>query len=154
MPRDGGPDLAIFIPGLRPGGAQRTMLDLAAGFRSRGYGVELLVTTVQGPYAAEVPEGVTLRCFDTAHLLGRHTAGKSRPVGPWLLTLTQETNVNRDVRHDGGRPRAEQQDPVCGSLIPSASPHQCVYNGYPYQFCSGECLTRFLAAPEGYTNDA
>lgn len=57
--------VAFFIPGLREGGAQRTILDLAGGFLARGYLVDLLVAAMVGPYVADVPTGVTVRTLGT-----------------------------------------------------------------------------------------
>ncbi len=52
--------LAIFLPGLYGGGAERTMLKLAGGMARRGYGVDLVLVRAEGPYLAEVPAGVRL----------------------------------------------------------------------------------------------
>lgn len=52
--------LAFFIPELYGGGAQRVMLNLAAGLVGKGYPVDLVVVTAAGPYLSEVPEGVRL----------------------------------------------------------------------------------------------
>jgi glycosyltransferase involved in cell wall biosynthesis len=52
--------LAIFVPGLYGGGAERAMLKLARGIVMRGYAVDLVLARVEGPYLAEVPESVRL----------------------------------------------------------------------------------------------
>lgn len=54
------PRLAIFLPELRGGGAQRSMLKLAGGIAGRGYAVDLVLTRAEGPFLAEVPASVRL----------------------------------------------------------------------------------------------
>ncbi|MDI5934353.1 glycosyltransferase [Halomonas kalidii] len=49
------PDLAIFLPSLRGGGAERVMLTLAKGLVDRGVTVELVLADAVGPYMEEVP---------------------------------------------------------------------------------------------------
>ena len=58
--------LAIFVPSMRGGGAERAMLNLAQGVAERGYIVDLVLAQAEGPYLAEVPDSVR---FDG--LLGR-----------------------------------------------------------------------------------
>ncbi len=50
--------LAIFLPGLYGGGAERTMLNLAQGVAERDYAVDLVLARAEGPLLAEVPESV------------------------------------------------------------------------------------------------
>ncbi|HIK30747.1 MAG TPA: glycosyltransferase [Oscillatoriales cyanobacterium M59_W2019_021] len=52
--------LAIFIPSLNGGGAQRLILKLANGFVERGYCVDLVLAQATGPYLPEVPETVRI----------------------------------------------------------------------------------------------
>ena len=52
--------LAIFLPALGGGGAERVMLKVAQGMVGRGYSVDLVLTQVAGPYLAEVPHSVRL----------------------------------------------------------------------------------------------
>ena len=49
--------IAMFLPGLYGGGAERVMVDLAQGFLERGYGCDLVLYRFDGPYVAQVPEG-------------------------------------------------------------------------------------------------
>jgi glycosyltransferase involved in cell wall biosynthesis len=46
--------LAIFLPSLIGGGAERAMLNLAQGFAERGYAVDLVLAQSKGPYLREV----------------------------------------------------------------------------------------------------
>jgi len=52
--------LAIFLPDLVVGGAERSMLKLADGIASRGYAVDLLLAHADGPFLSEVPDSVHL----------------------------------------------------------------------------------------------
>jgi glycosyltransferase involved in cell wall biosynthesis len=52
--------LAILLPSLHGGGAERVMLAVAGGVVSRGHSVDLVLTKAQGPYLAEVSESVRL----------------------------------------------------------------------------------------------
>lgn len=65
--------LAIFLPGLYGGGAERTTLNLAQGLAGRGYDVDLVLAQAEGPYLAEVPESMRLVELNARHLSARRT---------------------------------------------------------------------------------
>ncbi|MDH3993883.1 MAG: glycosyltransferase [Gammaproteobacteria bacterium] len=50
--------IAILLPSLEGGGAERSMLNLAAGFVARGRQVDLVLCKRKGAYMNEVPQGV------------------------------------------------------------------------------------------------
>jgi len=50
--------IALFIPSLRGGGAERVMLNLARGFAERGYKVDLVLAKAEGPYLSQVPDNI------------------------------------------------------------------------------------------------
>jgi hypothetical protein len=50
--------LALFLPSLRGGGAERVMVDLARGLLARGYPVDVVLPQVEGPYLDLVPPEV------------------------------------------------------------------------------------------------
>ncbi|MGE4545126.1 MAG: glycosyltransferase [Pedobacter sp.] len=50
--------LAMFLPALRGGGAEKMMLHLAQGFIDRGLQIDLVLTKAVGPYLSQVPDGV------------------------------------------------------------------------------------------------
>ncbi|MEM2129726.1 MAG: glycosyltransferase [Candidatus Bathyarchaeia archaeon] len=52
------PDIALFIPSLRGGGAERVMLRLAEGFAERGLAVDLVLAQHEGEYINQVPSMV------------------------------------------------------------------------------------------------
>ena len=52
--------IAIFIPSLHGGGAERVMVTLANGFAARGHRVDLVLTHAEGPYLGEVAKNVRI----------------------------------------------------------------------------------------------
>jgi glycosyltransferase involved in cell wall biosynthesis len=47
--------IAIFLPGLYDGGAERVFLNLAAGISEKGYSIDFILAQVEGAYTAELP---------------------------------------------------------------------------------------------------
>jgi len=50
--------IAMFLPSLRGGGAERVMVTLAKGFIQKGLNVDLVLAKVEGPYIADLPREV------------------------------------------------------------------------------------------------
>lgn len=50
--------LTIFVPSMRVGGAERTMVKLAQGLAERDYPVDVVLAEAEGPHLAEIPESV------------------------------------------------------------------------------------------------
>ena len=65
--------IAIFLPGLYDGGAQRVMLNLAGGLISHDFDVDIVLVQAEGPYLSEVPSSVRLVELNTKHLSGQRT---------------------------------------------------------------------------------
>ena len=63
------PPLAIFLPSLAGGGAERMMLNLAKGMIEAGVPVEVVVASAAGPYRDLVPPGCTLVDLGTRRVL-------------------------------------------------------------------------------------
>lgn len=61
--------LAIFLPGLYDGGAERTLLNLAEGIATRGYPVDLVLARAEGPYMAEIPASVRVIDLKAARVM-------------------------------------------------------------------------------------
>jgi len=61
--------IALFIPTLDGGGAQRVALNLAEGFINRGYEVDLLLVKKEGVLLNSIPEGVNLVSFNKTRTL-------------------------------------------------------------------------------------
>lgn len=54
------PDLALFLPSLAGGGAERVVVDLATTLAAAGHRVELVLARREGPYLADVPSAVAV----------------------------------------------------------------------------------------------
>lgn len=54
------PRLALYLPNLDGGGAERMMVNLAAGFARRGVPTDLVLAAVRGPYLKLVDPGVRI----------------------------------------------------------------------------------------------
>ncbi len=52
--------IAIFIPSLMGGGAERMMVNLANDFSNQGYSVDLIVSVLQGPYINRLSSAVNI----------------------------------------------------------------------------------------------
>ena len=52
--------IAIYLPSLRGGGAERVMVTLANAFAERGYVVDLVLASATGPYLTEVSSTVNV----------------------------------------------------------------------------------------------
>jgi glycosyltransferase involved in cell wall biosynthesis len=61
--------IALFLPTLSGGGAERVMLTLAKGLSELGYDVDMVVVTAAGPFVPEVPSGVRLIELRTKRVL-------------------------------------------------------------------------------------
>lgn len=61
--------LAIFIPSLRGGGAERIIIMLANGFAARGLRVDLVLAKAEGPYLSEVSANVRVVDLDKDRVL-------------------------------------------------------------------------------------
>jgi glycosyltransferase involved in cell wall biosynthesis len=70
-----GSHLAVFLPGLYEGGAERSTLNLAEGLAMRGYAVDLVLAEAVGPYLAQVPEAVRLVVLNTRRRVRARTLG-------------------------------------------------------------------------------
>lgn len=53
-------DIALYVSSLRGGGAERVMVLLANGLAERGYKVDLVAASAQGPYRTEVSPSVNI----------------------------------------------------------------------------------------------
>ncbi len=78
--------IAIFMPALHEGGAQRAMLNLAEGIAGRGHPVDFVLAKAEGPYLSQVPG-----CIDLVDL------SEGRPV-TWGRTLRSLPALVRYLR--------------------------------------------------------
>jgi glycosyltransferase involved in cell wall biosynthesis len=88
--------LALFLPTLDDGGAERVMLQLAASFSARGHDVDLVLAIPGGPLDAQVPDGprvVSLNASRTVLALPAlvRYLRRERPIA--LLSTLEHANV-------------------------------------------------------------
>lgn len=62
-------DVALFIPSLRGGGAERVTVKLANGFADRGLKVDLVLAQAEGPYLSEVSPSVRVVDLQSSRVL-------------------------------------------------------------------------------------
>lgn len=88
--------LALFLPSLAGGGAERVTVNLARGLVALGHPVDLVVASATGPFLDSVPDGVRLvdlgakRTLAAAPELVRYLR-RERPAG--LLSAMNHANV-------------------------------------------------------------
>jgi len=90
------PRLAVFLPSLREGGAERSMLKLAGGLAGRSHPVDLVLAQREGPYLDEVPDGVRVVDLRAPRVLRslpalRRYLRRERPRA--LLSVMNHANV-------------------------------------------------------------
>jgi glycosyltransferase involved in cell wall biosynthesis len=88
--------LALFLPTLDDGGAERVMLQLAASFSARGHDVDLVLAIPGGPLDAQVPQGPRVVSLDAARTVLALPAlvrylRRERPIA--LLSTLEHANV-------------------------------------------------------------
>ena len=64
--------VAVFLPALYGGGAERTMLNLAQGIAECGYAVDLVLAQAEGPYMTEISDLVHLVDLGQGKILNRN----------------------------------------------------------------------------------
>lgn len=61
--------IAIFVPSMRGGGAERVMLTLANSFSERGFAVDLVLAKAEGPYVRNVSDAVRVIDLDASRVM-------------------------------------------------------------------------------------
>jgi glycosyltransferase involved in cell wall biosynthesis len=94
--------ISIFLPSLDGGGAERVMVTLANGFGARGYEVDLVIASAQGPYLGDVSPDVRIvdllagRVIKAVVPLARHLR-RTRPAA--LLSAMNPANIVAALAH-------------------------------------------------------
>ena len=89
--------IAIFVPSLRGGGAERVMVDLACGFVERGYSTDLVLAKAEGPYLKNAMASIRVidlnspRVFSSIIPLARYLR-RERPKA--LLSAMTHANIS------------------------------------------------------------
>ena len=88
--------LALFLPMLEDGGAERVMLQLAASFAARGQAVDLVLAVAGGPLDSQIPAGLRVvnlgarRSIAALPALARYLR-RERPAA--LLSTLEHANI-------------------------------------------------------------
>lgn len=93
--------IAVAVPSLAGGGAERVMLNLAGAFCARGHRVDLVVCRAEGEFRDQVPKGVTLvellrapsRIWSRLRVLAADPAGLASLLRPILLPISTSSRV-------------------------------------------------------------
>ena len=116
--------IAVLLPSLEGGGAERSMLNLVKAFVAQGRTVDLILCKAQGAYLSEVPDGATLIVLEaTGGLRTRLIAalGNFRNV----LALLRPVLLASKIAPEISRIRSLQQYVIKGrpDVILSALPY-------------------------------
>ncbi len=88
--------IALFLPSLEGGGAERVMVNLAEGFLAEGRQVDLVLVKAEGTYLEKVPEQVRiidLKCARVVTSLFRLTGYLRKEKPDALLSAMDHANV-------------------------------------------------------------
>jgi glycosyltransferase involved in cell wall biosynthesis len=89
--------IAIFVPTLQFGGAERVALNLASGFLQRGYSVDILVASDLGAFGDLIPAGARLLPLGNKGRILQalpHLVNYLRRESPWcVVPVMDHTNV-------------------------------------------------------------
>ena len=94
--------IAILLPSLAGGGAERSMLHLARSFTEQGRKVDLLLFRTKGAYMNSVPESVRVIELEAGTSVGgRLLAAQADPagIGALLKPVLLPFKVDPDIRH-------------------------------------------------------
>lgn len=88
--------IAIYVPSLGGGGAERIMVRLANGFAALGHRVDLVLVKAEGPYLSEVGQGVRIVDLDKGRVLASlipliRYLRRERPVA--MLSALTHANI-------------------------------------------------------------
>jgi len=88
--------VAIFVPSMHDGGAERTMLNLSQGVAARGYLVDLVLARTEGPHLKHVPDSVRVVDLKASRVLASLPAlarylRVARPLA--MLSVMNHANI-------------------------------------------------------------
>jgi glycosyltransferase involved in cell wall biosynthesis len=127
------PDIAIFLPSLEGGGAERVMAILASGFVARGYRVDFVLAAASGPYLAGIDPRVGIVDLGSGSMLrsavplARYL--RARRPRALLAALTHANVVALSVnRLVGGAARVVVSERL--SLVAARRHHRSLHDRY------------------------
>ena len=94
--------IAVLLPSLAGGGAERSMLNLIGAFLQQGRAVDLLLFRREGPYLNSVPDGTrVIELPAESALRGRWLAARADPSGisALLRPVVLARKTDGDLRH-------------------------------------------------------
>lgn len=94
--------IAVLLPSLAGGGAERSMLHLVRSFLEQGRSVDLLLCRVDGPLLDSVPEAARLVTLKpSSGVRGRLMAALADPSAAWSLLrpVLLPAKADADIRH-------------------------------------------------------
>lgn len=79
--------IALFLPSLRGGGAEKVTVNLAKGFLEKGFQVDIVLAKAEGPYLKQVPDGARVVDLGTGRVFKaiRPLIAYLRTERPWAL---------------------------------------------------------------------
>lgn len=77
-------DIAVHLPDLSGGGAERMVTNLTREFASRGYNVDLVLSQASGPYLSNVSQEVNIVDLDAPTFPGYAALGSLPSLGSYL----------------------------------------------------------------------
>ena len=89
-------ELAIFVPSMRGGGAERAMLKLAVALARSGVALDLVLAKAEGPYMEDIPADLSVVDLDASRMIAalpRLAAYLSRSRPPVLLSSLDYANI-------------------------------------------------------------
>lgn len=159
--------IAFFLPSLRGGGAERIMVNLAHGMTERGLPLDVVLSSVEGPFLRHLPPSVRVidlragRVIRSLRPLARYlrqerpravvaTQSHANLVALWAAKLagqgtpvvvTEHNTMSQTSRQDG-RLRAALWPPLMRTFYPWASSVVAVSRGAADDFATASGIAR------------
>ena len=102
--------VALFVPSLQGGGAERSASNLAGGMAARGIAVDMVLARAHGPYLDSLSPDVNVVDLDSSRVLFalpgliRYLQQKRPPALTQQKYSEHEQDVIETLRHDMGKP--------------------------------------------------
>ena len=152
--------IAVFLPSLEGGGAERSMLNLAEGFLAQGRKVELVLCQAKGAYLDNIPAGATMFELHASRNLWARWIAASANLGDFLALL-RPVLLAKKISPEVARIRslqryiADNQPDVILSALPYANlsaiwAKQLSGSDVPVVVSERIALSTYCAAPSNF----